>query len=153
MSQLTPNRRAMIVGPTNYFWHPRTGAVSWYAWSGFYVCVFTFAISASVIARMPAAIIGIISLTLACRLWRMGVFEQRDALVVRNLDRTYRVPWDEVTAVDVDDRRLCIRTVTRDVYPFWGSIPQRPSADAERWLARQVDHLKEAVDAHRVAAG
>ena len=149
---MTPRRnRRKIVGPTNYFWHPRTGAVSWYAWSGFYVCIFTFALTGSVVARVPAALIGLAAFALAARLLLMGVFEDSDVLVVRNLHWTYRIPWNEVNDVDADDGRLCIRTRSRDIYPFWGSLERRPAPDAEEWLTRQVNRLNEAVGAHRVS--
>jgi hypothetical protein len=108
MRPTTGNHRSRIARPTNYFWHPRTAAVSWYAWSGFYVCLFTFALTGSVVARVPAGVLGLVSLALAARLLRMGVFEEADALVVRNLHRTYRVPWNDVVEIDGDDGRLRI---------------------------------------------
>jgi hypothetical protein len=53
------------------------------------------------IAVVALPILGLIGF-LAVRLWRVGVYERDDGIAIGGLSGTSVLPWDEITAADVD---------------------------------------------------
>jgi hypothetical protein len=71
---------------------------------------------------------GIVVVALGVRFATMGIFLSPAGVTVRNLFRTYRVPWGKVVDFDLGRNGLCLVTKD-DVIPCWSyfssrSIPQ-----------------------------